>query len=141
MNNPGNHLRYKRKNPDPPFRIRTNSDLHVAIALISLFFTTGFSGPNRISHPDKSGYPRGDCPDCVRISHPNFPEKSGFRIRTNSDIPEEIVRISPHFTSEYQGSISQGRIAFQFDSTCMSALLARSGRTPQPIFFSPIARL
>ena len=45
LNNPGHHIGYVRKHPDSPFRIRTNSDITVAIARISLLFTTGFSGP------------------------------------------------------------------------------------------------
>ena len=44
-------------------------------------------------------------PGFLRISHPDFPNKSGFRIRTNSDIPEVIARISPHFTSGFSGQI------------------------------------
>ena len=97
--------------PDFPdqsgFRIRTNSDITVAIARMSVFFTTRFSGPIRISHPDKSGYPGGDCPDFVRISqcHPDFPDKSGFRIRTNLDIIKVFARIFPDFTSEFSGQI------------------------------------
>ena len=44
-------------------------------------------------------------PGFLRISHPDFPDKSLFRIRTNFDIPVAIARISSHFTSGFPGQI------------------------------------
>ena len=105
LKHPCNHLGFKRSNSDPPFRIRTNSDVPLAIARISSLLTTGFSGPIQISHPDKFVYLCGNCRDCVRISHPDFPDQSGFRIRTNSNILDVIALISSHFTSEFSGQI------------------------------------
>ena len=112
--------------PDIPdksgFPIRIYSEIPVVMARISPHFTSGFSGRNRISHPDCFGDPRGDCPDFsasnIRInpelqirkcSKTLFSKQatsnkqakqdfSAFRIRIVSEIPELIARISPHLT-------------------------------------------
>ena len=106
LKNPGNHLGYIRNNPDSPFRIRTNSDIPEVIARISSHFTSGFSGQIRISHPDKFGYPRGDCPDFF-----------GFHIRifrTSPDFASGQIRISPWRLPGF--SLKQIRISPDFAS-------------------------
>ena len=104
--------------------IRINPDSHIRKCPKTLFSKqaskqaskTGFSF---ISHPDKFGHPKGNCPDIsadhIRIFLKNpgnhlrsirkNPDSqfrqdfSSFRVRTNSDSQEAIARVSPHFTS------------------------------------------
>ena len=81
--------------PDFPdksgFRTRTSSDIRAAIALTFLHQASGFSGQIRISHPDKFGYPQGDCPDFsafhIRIFLKNPGNHLGY-IRKNPENPD-----------------------------------------------------